>query len=96
MKPPTAEQCTNNEVIECANNEEAMAIWLPQVGGYSSFAWAIHFKNDSNECFQVRVYHDGEFPKDEETIELHFCDPEQIIAFGTKLKAFVLKKEGGG
>ena len=86
MKPPTIEQCTENAKIIDEELGEGYAIWYPQMGGYTGRAAV--FPCD-NGCFEALVWHDGEFPFDEESggspAYIHHCNPEQFIKFGHKV-----------
>lgn len=65
------------------DEDGALWTWLPRVGGYVSpcrvVSCDIHAGVDA--CFDVDVYHDGEFPTDHPEITLHFCAHEQLTAF---------------
>ena len=75
----------------------------PQIGGYHAKAVVAdnctHAPRE-NECFEMWVWHDGEFPYGEDTypgrppIELHGCDPEQFIRFGEDVRAMLDELEG--
>ncbi len=91
LKEPTAEQCTAREKVFEDNDQIGYAIWYPQMGGYVGKAVALIDKNEDdnfidNSCFEVFVWHDGEFPFDTESgkepVQLHHCSPEQFIDFG--------------
>ena len=56
-------------------------IWAPQVGGYSSPA-LVHSFQHGEGCFDVDVYHDGEFPQDDCQASFHCCSAEQFVKFG--------------
>lgn len=97
VKEPTAEQCSANEKV-CENERTVgYAIWYPQMGGYVGKAVALLDKQwwehpngcRMGGCFDVLVWHDGEFPFDREggtqPYRLHHCKPEQFIDFGTRI-----------
>lgn len=87
---PTAEQCSQEATI-CEDEESiAFACWYPQMGGYAGKAIVETQKSDS--CFDVFVWHDGEWPfhEGEPPTPMHHCCPEQFIEFGK----LVLKKQG--
>ena len=90
MRQPTSEECTANTVVD-----GRMAIWYPQMGGYTGKAWVENAQSIPNGCFDVYLYHDGEFPfhGDEEPVELHHCMAEQFIRFGQKVGAFIGKED---
>lgn len=95
---------TSEERIEWAKTEHVEAdgsfwTWLPQVGGYCSPCRVRLLGNgdgpDFLGCFDVDVFHDGEFPTNDEaepTIVLHFCDVAQLEEFA----AVVRRRMGGG
>ena len=68
-----------------------MAIWYPQMGGYVSKAWVERLDDKDGGCFDVYVYHDGDFPfhGDEKPARLHHCMAEQFITFGKKVETFI-------
>lgn len=87
MKPtrkPTAKECAANVEIEPTDSGAWFALRTPQINGYSGDA-AIHIERTlNNVCFEIAIWHDGEFSTDEESepLQLHFCDPEQFIRSG--------------
>jgi hypothetical protein len=94
--PPTTEECRFN-AIKKWGERTTMAIMYPQMGGYSGCAVAV---SDGNGCFDVYVWHDGEFPfAGDQTgngdsghrppTELHHCDAEQFIRFGQQIKDWI-------
>ena len=90
MSEPTAEQCSAHALIREDDNYRYYAMWYPQMGGYSGKAEVKIAKNSGyvDECFDVRVWHDGEFPfdgEDQPGVEpalLHHCMPSQFVSFG--------------
>lgn len=91
---PTAEDCTAHTRFEW-NGRQCMAIWYPQMGGYSGKAVV---SVDPVGCFDTWVWHDGEFPFSDDGYEfggrvndgpnyLHHCDPTQFVSFGEALNA---------
>ncbi len=86
---PTAEECSANSKIEW-DGHQCFAAWYPQMGGYTSPCLIIPWEGG---CFDVFVWHDGEFPFGEEddvrgpVRQLHHCDAEQFIRFGTLVLA---------
>lgn len=96
LQEPTSEQCTANEQVFEDDTTKGYAIWYPQMGGYVGKAVALIPKGvGRNECFEVLVWHDGEFPFAGEggvnPVCLHHCMADQFIDFGTKIK--ILQKE---
>ena len=92
MREPTAEQCDANALLREDENHLYYAMWYPQMGGYVGKAEVQIAKDGSEDgCFEVRVWHDGEFPFDEDTrpgvgpAHLHHCAPSQFIDFGQKV-----------
>jgi len=54
------------------------------MGGYCGKAVAVLYKDIG--CFDVYVWHDGEFPfGDESPTRLHHCDPGQFVRFGEEI-----------
>lgn len=98
MREPTAEECNKNTEIE----PNKFAAWYPQMGGYGSFCIVHDLRSDAPGCFDVYIWHDGEFPFSSADIEedengkkvavLHHCDPEQFIIFGNIVKSKILKE----
>jgi hypothetical protein len=92
MEEPTAEACsagTLTTVVVNGERIEGYATWYPQMGGYGAKALVI----PSGGCFDVLVWHDGEFPFGDgrKPASLHHCDARQFIEFGE----FVAKLPGG-
>lgn len=87
---PTSEQCSANAEV----GKRMWAAWYPQMGGYVGKCVV----EDLGGCFDVWVWHDGEFAFGGEQEEapspahLHHCDPEQFIRFGETVK----RLQGGG
>ncbi len=90
-REPTGEQCSANTPIEW-NGRKAFACWYPQMGGYGGKAVVVP-NNDAkgaeeSTCFEVFVWHDGEFPysaengDDRSPAHLHHCSAQQFIRFG--------------
>ena len=95
IQQPTAEQCSTHEKVWEDEYQVGYAIWYPQMGGYVGKAIALFDKGWCDlpsgarigGCFDVLVWHDGEFPFDEgEPRHIHHCDPEQFIDFGKKIE----------
>ena len=85
IKAPTSEQCNANQKVFEEGGKVGFAIWYPQMGGYTGKAVAI-MDQGGNDCIDVLVWHDGEFPFGEgEPREIHHCDPQQFIEFGETL-----------
>jgi hypothetical protein len=84
---PTLEQCSANAAGEF-NGRKLTAAYYPQMGGYGSQCL---IATDTNGCFDVWVWSDGEFPfgddDDREPAFLHHCDADQFIRFGQLVKS---------
>lgn len=95
LKAPTAEECSQNSQVYEDEFHWGYAIWYPQMGGYVGMAVAVCDKEHEEGvggCFEVYVWHDGEFPfNDNEDgkipAHLHHCMAEQFIGFGEQLAA---------
>jgi len=76
------------------DGEGALWTWLPQVGGYTApcRVWTA-VPGDLDSCFEVSVYHDGEFPSGEVEATLHFCSVEQLERFAKTVRGY-LGEEG--
>lgn len=89
MTEPTLEQCSECEVIREDADEVTFAAWYPQIDGYVSKCVVTATKQPSeyNTCFDVMIWHDGEFPfSGESPVELHHCGAEQFVKFGEMVK----------
>lgn len=94
MKEPTCEQCDAREKVYEDDRHVGFAMWYPQMGGYAGKSVVLLDKEwleISNSariggCFEVLVWHDGEFPFgsgiSKFPTRLHHCNPEQFIEFG--------------
>lgn len=109
ISEPTAEQCTANEKVFGDQNTIGYGIWYPQMRGrqvqaYIGKAVAIIDKatdtdDCSDDCFDVLVWHDGEFPfgdGDKEPVRLHHCSAAQFIQFGQEIQAMQAKGGANG
>lgn len=80
---PTSAQIRDHETIEWCGFT-LHATWYPQMGGYVGKCWVAPLGNGG--CFDVWVWHDGEFPFSErpgtQPAFLHHCDPGQFVDFG--------------
>lgn len=87
MDEPTSKQCESNAKVFEDEREIGYAIWYPQMGGYVGKAVVLLGKAHlDGGCFEVLVWHDGEFPfSGGEPRHLHHCDPQQFIDFGNKI-----------
>lgn len=81
---PTRDQCNNNDVVFEDEDGIYRACWYPQIGGYTGKAVIGFPTGVENPCFDVWLWHDGEFPfgPEESPFEYHHCDPQQFIDFG--------------
>jgi hypothetical protein len=90
MKIPTSEDCVNNKTWT-EGSLLYMAAFSPQVGGYCGKCIVeTHAADDEDDslCFDVYLWHDGEFPIEEvPPARLHFCDIEQFERFAEKVRA---------
>lgn len=91
LERPTPEQCSVRAKVGENETFAYYAIWYPQMGGYRGAAVAEIYKDPSQgECFDVRVWHDGEFPlhgdPHDDTVILHHCEPGQFIVFGKQVR----------
>jgi hypothetical protein len=85
-REPTGRECEDHVAIRLADGRTGYAIWYPQMGGYCGRAVIA----DSDGCFDVWIWHDGDFPFNGDDPyrltkgprELHHCDPVQFIQFG--------------
>lgn len=99
LQEPTCEQCSANEKVFEDDHTVSYAIWYPQMGGYVGRAIATFSKGVGAEgCFDVLVWHDGEFPFDGEggnqPRRLHHCAADQFIDFGEKVAELQERHEG--
>lgn len=87
-REPTSDECTANTLLYERDGTRGYACWYPQMGGYVSHAVVEVWGRGPNECFEVWVWHDGEFPFSDETdpprspAHLHHCMAEQFVRFG--------------
>lgn len=93
---PTGEQCNANALVYLDDDDAGYAMWYPQMGGYSSKAVAVFGRmpmeatdsDDGDGCFDVWVWHDGEFPfGGANPRRIHHCMPSQFIQFGETVMA---------
>lgn len=81
---PTGEQCSKHAKIYEDESVVAYALWYPQMGGYVGKAVAEISKPGG--CIDVYIWHDGEFPFDDDDKEnprfIHHCEASQFIEFG--------------
>jgi hypothetical protein len=94
MKP--TRQPTTEEIRKCAafeTNEIGTwyAMYSPQFGGYVGVAAVFIYHNHENTCFEVAVWHDGEFCTEEDDLpaQFHCCSAEQFIQFGQKVRSLL-------
>jgi hypothetical protein len=87
VRQPTPEECEAGTTYEHAGRR-GFATWYPQMGGYVGrcvvlFGASTTVDGKDGGCFDVFVWHDGEFPfGDRDPIDLHHCMAEQFIEFG--------------
>lgn len=95
-RPPTYD-----EMGKYVPEFDAYAAWYPQMDGCVAKTWVLFDDNGFGEgesnnlaqlpggCFDVLVYHDGQFPFDRgEPAVLHHCTWEQFITFGEEVRDF--------
>lgn len=92
---PTADECESNAKVYEDDHKAGYAIWYPQMGGYIGKAvalmdkrWEDYEDSSAGGCVDVYVWHDGDFPFNEDDgspAYVHHCDPEQFVEFGEKL-----------
>lgn len=91
IQEPTAGQCSSNADM----GDGCFAIWYPQMGGYVGRA-VVAIGNGDSDCFDVYVWHDGEFPfrgdEGRKPCVLHHCSPEQFIEFGEAVASLQEKR----
>ncbi len=85
--PATAQACSDKLVEDVSPTERRVWLWFPQLGGYGSKS-AVSFTKQSSSggdtpgCFDIELYHDGEFPQDEVCFRWHACNALQWARFG--------------
>lgn len=79
--------CSDRRTFENAEGRRVW-LWFPQLGGYGGHAeiWlyapsAIEPRIEQS-CFEIALYHDGEWPKDYVCYSWHACSPLQWMRFG--------------
>jgi hypothetical protein len=82
-----SEKCTNKTVEAAPNGGHRVWVWHPQWGGYRAHATADFGEvtgcaDGEVGCFELAVYHDGEFPRDEPLFFRHCCSALQFATFG--------------
>lgn len=83
-REPTSAECSAGAAITHdfgRGPETVFAGWYPQMGGYVGRAVV----RPLGGCFDVWVWHDGEFPfseTDGTPAHLHHCMVEQFVQFG--------------
>jgi hypothetical protein len=94
MRP--TRQPTTEEIRKCAAFEDNelgswYAMYSPSVGGYVGVAAVFIYHNVDNTCFEVAVWHDGEFGTEanEPPAQFHCCSAEQFIEFGQKVRSLL-------
>ncbi len=81
--PPTSDDCEKQTTLFDKDDEVTYADWHPQWGGYCGKSVVLCSRGDVGGCFNVINWHDGEFPRDDEFTETHYCSPLQLVEFGT-------------
>ena len=72
---PTGEQCSNNNMVFSNEHKKGIAVWYPQMGGYSAKAvvlmdhvWTEFVDSEGDVrgaeggCLDLLIWHDGDFP----------------------------------
>lgn len=93
---PTYEDCTEQQHLRLdlgRTSIEGYATFYPQMGGYSSKAIVCPLADSEGDCcFDVYIWHDGEFPFDgQPPVELHHCSAQQFIDFGETLQNMAMR-----
>lgn len=85
MNEPSSDDCHSNAEVD-VNGERGFAAWYPTMGGYVSRCVIVP-PTDEPGCYEVYVWHDGDFPFSDggNPRHLHHCDPDQFIRFGELL-----------
>ena len=86
---PTSEACSA-KTQAAWGGRRCFACWYPQMGGYCGKCVVVDGGNGG--CFDVYVWHDGEFPfegDEREPVHLHHCVAEQFSNFGNAVSAFL-------
>lgn len=83
-----SDACTAREVQELPGGRGwRLSCWHPQWGGYGGHA-EVEFSRHSGDhdggpgCYELAVYHDGDFPSSEVEFTRHCCSADQQIRFG--------------
>lgn len=90
LQQPTSEQATSKAEVILADGRKGYCCWYPQMGGYVGIAIVI----PTGDCFDVLVWHDGDFPFDDDDdchdgpVTLHHCSAGQFISFGNDMRDF--------
>ncbi len=81
---PTPAQCSTDATLSKDGPVLRFATWHPQWGGY--VGQAIVEVHGPGGCFEVFVWHDGEFPYDDKPpLQFHYCNPIQLIRLALKV-----------
>ena len=102
MTMPTSDQCSAHAPCKPEGpHQYTYADWHPQWGGYVGkclVSFSVNSEGgDEPGCFDVEVWHDGEFPHDDDsrTVTRHYCAATQLIEFGlTVLEQQVVHQTG--
>ena len=84
--PPSSDECSKNAPYLDPELGQGYAGWYPQMGGYVGKCVVFPGEN-VGDCFDVLVWHDGEFPFNDEygdtpsPAHLHHCMTEQFREF---------------
>lgn len=79
--------CSAHKVFEDPEDRRVW-LWFPQLGGYVGHAEVQIYKPSGLEfgiehtCFEISLYHDGEWPRPRVCHQWHACSPLQWVEFG--------------
>ena len=91
---PTPGQCSAGARVDDFSGSPAFACWYPQMGGCVGRCVVVITpggggRGDHDRCFEAYIWHDGEFPFDEDLdgnavppAHIHHCMPSQFVGFG--------------
>ena len=64
-----------------------------EMGGYVGASVVLLDKSEGATCFDVYIWHDGEFPfSGKEPHILHHCEAEQFIEFGRRVQKLIAER----
>lgn len=92
---PTDEDCRHKKVVASDFTHKVIAMYYPQMGGYTSKCLISFAHGGVDMCFDALIWHNGQFPFeacDGNPARIHHCSPDQFIAFGESIKKAMLGK----